>query len=184
MSGKGDTIMLELRPFEKQDAQIIADWIRDERTYRYWCADTESAYPLSAEALNQWHDQMEAQGDFYEMTACDGSDVVGHIMMRCLDHKTKEFRFGRVIVDDRKRGKGYGQKMLLLALNYAFETLQAEYVTIAVFDDNQPAFACYQKLGFVQEQFLPGCFPFQQEHWGQYILGMTRTAWGCRTKLS
>lgn len=55
---------------------------------------------------------------------------------------------GWVIVDDSKRGKGYGSQMLKLGLQYAFEILGVEKVTIGVFESNDPAYRCYKAVGF------------------------------------
>ncbi|MBR1441007.1 MAG: GNAT family N-acetyltransferase, partial [Lachnospiraceae bacterium] len=46
------------------------------------------------------------------------------------------------------RGSGYGTQMLSLGLKYAFEILGVSKVTIGVFENNEPAHKCYQKLGF------------------------------------
>lgn len=50
-----------------------------------------------------------------------------------------ELRLGFVIVDDTKRGKGYGKEMLSLAVKYAFEIFKAEKLTIGVFANNPSA---------------------------------------------
>lgn len=39
--------MLKLRPYEKQDARIIAGWIRDEAAFRKWSADRYESHPVS-----------------------------------------------------------------------------------------------------------------------------------------
>lgn len=38
--------------------------------------------------------------------------------------------------------------MLLLALKYAFEILKVWKVTLGVFENNEPAYHCYQSVGF------------------------------------
>ena len=54
--------------------------------------------------------------------------------MRDLRGDNKLLRFGWVIVDDTKRGKKYGQKMLTLGLEYAFEIMRVDKVTIGVIE--------------------------------------------------
>ncbi len=58
-------------------------------------------------------------------------------------------RFGFVIVDDSKRGKGYGKQMLRLAIDYAKRELGAQRITLGVFDNNPLAIHCYESVGFV-----------------------------------
>lgn len=60
------------------------------------------------------------------MTAFDETGVVGHLIMRFTDEEKKTLRFGFVIVNDTKRGMGYGKEMLKLAIKYAFDILKVE----------------------------------------------------------
>lgn len=53
-----------------------------------------------------------------------------------------------VIVDDTKRGKGYGKEMIKLAIKYSFEIMKADKITIGVFENNLPAYCCYKAAGF------------------------------------
>ncbi|MBP5669923.1 MAG: GNAT family N-acetyltransferase, partial [Lachnospiraceae bacterium] len=61
------------------------------------------------------------------MVAFDESGVVGHFILRYIgDFET--IRVGWVIVDDTKRGLGYGKRMLEMGLKYAFDILKAKKV--------------------------------------------------------
>lgn len=75
------------------------------------------------------------------------NNVVGHLILRYTDTEKKVIRFGFVIVDDAKRGKGYGRKMLALAMKYAFDIFGAGKITLGVFDNNKPAYCCYKAAG-------------------------------------
>ena len=55
------------------------------------------------------------------------------MIMRYTDEEKSVLRFGFVIVDEAKRGMGYGKKMLLLALKFAFEVFGAKKVTLGNF---------------------------------------------------
>lgn len=68
--------------------------------------------------------------------------------MRFLSEDKKELRFGFIIVDASKRGKGYGKEMLRLALQYAFESVKASKVSLGVFANNPSAYYCYRSVGF------------------------------------
>ena len=86
--------------------------------------------------------------NFYPVTAFDPSGVVGHLILRYTDEEKKVIRIGFVIVDDSKRGMGYGKQMLTLAIKYAFDIFGAEKITLGVFDNNKPAYYCYKAAGF------------------------------------
>ena len=66
------------------------------------------------------------------MTAFDENGIVGHLILRFTDEKRKVLRLGFVIVDDTKRGMGYGKEMISLSLKYAFEILKVDKVTIGM----------------------------------------------------
>ena len=69
--------------------------------------------------------------------------------MRRMDKTKAEWRLGFILVDEKKRGKGYGKEMLSLAIRYAFEELNTDAITIGVFEENIAAKALYEKLGFI-----------------------------------
>lgn len=144
--------MLRLRPYKINDAGTIIGWCKDEAAFRKWTADRYESFPITEADMNKKY--MEDNGDcaepdnFYPMTAFDDSGIVGHLIMRFTDEKKKVLRFGFVIVDDAKRGMGYGKEMITLALKYAFEILMVDRVTIGAFENNMPAYHCYRSAGF------------------------------------
>lgn len=140
--------MLRLRQYKKCDAKYIASWIKDEVAFRKWCADRYENYPISPEDINKHYDSVAYTDDFYQMTAFDDTGAVGHLIMRFIDEDKKILRFGFIIIDYNKRGKGYGKEMLQLALKYAFEILKVDKVTLGVFEKNESAYYCYRSVGF------------------------------------
>ena len=84
----------------------------------------------------------------YPLTAIVGEEIVGHILLRHPSEDKSVIRFGFVIVDDSRRGKGYGKQMLNLAINHAQLELGANRITLGVFCDNNSAVECYKSVGF------------------------------------
>lgn len=146
--------MLRLRPYKKCDAEQIAGWIKDETSFYKWSAGRFADFPITGADINRKYTDCNgdcAESDnFYPMTAFDETGTVGHLIMRFTDAGKKILRFGFVIVDDSRRGSGYGKQMIGLALQYAFEILKAEKVTIGVFENNPPARYCYRSAGFTE----------------------------------
>ena len=140
--------MLKLRPYRPGDAAAIVTWIRDEYAFRQWCADRFEHYPLTPDALNAHYSALADADWFYPMTAFDENGIAGHLIMRFTDERKTILRFGFVIVDDKKRGKGCGKGMLQLAIRFAFDMLKAEKITLGVFENNEPACRCYLAAGF------------------------------------
>jgi len=143
---------LKIRPYKPKDAETIVGWIKDERALRKWSSDRYGAYPITAGDIN--YKYLECDGDceepdnFYPMTAVDANGPVGHLILRYTNEAKTVIRLGFIIVDDSKRGMGYGKRMIQMAVRYAFDMLKAEKITLGVFDNNPSAYYCYKAAGF------------------------------------
>lgn len=144
--------MLRLRPYKKDDAKYIINWISEEATFRKWGGERFGSFPITADIINDKYfnnnGDCEEPDNFYPMTAFDETGVVGHFIMRYTGGDNKNLRFGWVILDDKKRGKGYGREMLTLGTKFAFDILKVDRITIGVFENNIPAYRCYKSIGF------------------------------------
>lgn len=144
--------MLQLRPYEASDAEKIVGWLKDEVSFRQWCADRYEKYPITAEDMNEYYERYVREDNLYALTAVDEDGVAGHLTMRFLDREKKAVHFGFIIVDSSKRGKGYGKQMLKLAVQYAHEALEAGKITLGVFENNASAYHCYKSVGFQEAE--------------------------------
>lgn len=133
--------MLRLRPYNFNDAETILSWSKDERAFYKWTAGVLGDYPLIKE-------QFSAVTNLMAFTAIDDNEIVGFFTMRNPSESFDELRFGFVVVDSEKRGKGYGKRMLQLGLKYAKEIYGAKKVSLGVFENNEPAYHCYKAVGF------------------------------------
>lgn len=170
--------MLRLRPYKPSDAATIIAWCKDETTFRKWTSDRYETFPITEADMNKKY--IDNNGDcpepdnFYPMTAFDESGIVGHLILRFTDTDKTTLRLGFVIVDDAKRGMGYGKEMIALSLKYAFEILKADKVTIGAFENNPPAYHCYKAAGFkdvVGEEMICELFG---EQWKILELALTK----------
>lgn len=152
--------MLKLRPYKSSDAERIVNWIEDEKAFRLWCADRFENYPLLPEDFDKLY--QNRNDDFFGMIAEDEDNIIGHFFIQRLQQD--KYKFGLIIVDNTKRGKGYGKRMLLEALNYAKTNLKATTVTLSVFDINESAYKCYLNLGFKETGNYVTHILFEKEH--------------------
>lgn len=140
--------MLRLRPYKSGDAAAITSWIKDKYAFRQWCADRYECYPLTPADMNAYYQADENNDRIWGMTAFDETGVIGHLTMRFPNNNQQEIRLGFVIVDDAKRGQGYGKEMLQLAIRYAFDCIKVDIVSLGVFENNISALKCYESVGF------------------------------------
>ncbi|MBP5221208.1 MAG: GNAT family N-acetyltransferase, partial [Bacteroidaceae bacterium] len=118
-----------LRPFMPSDAAKIMSWNKDKRAFRLWSADRFGDFPAEPSELTaQFDDDRKIP-----LVAMADNEVVGFIMMRYPTDDNSLIRLGFVIIDDSKRGKGYGSKMLRLAIDHARNELGAKRISLGVF---------------------------------------------------
>ena len=141
---------IKLRPYKPEYSQIIFSWIRDEKSLFQWSADRIGKFPLQGNELNENYVTRNTGTDFFPFTAVDENEnAIGHLFVLIPDVNVKTtVRFGFVIVSPEIRGKGFGKKMLELAIEYAKKEFHATKVTLGVFANNPKAQACYESIGF------------------------------------
>ena len=136
---------MTLRPFNINDAPTILSWCKDKHAFRLWSADRYKEFPAQPDEMME---QYKGE-NMYPLTAVVEEEIIGHILLRFPSEDKSVIRFGFVIVDDSKRGKGYGKQMLQLAILKAKQDFCARNITLGVFYNNPSAIHCYESVGFV-----------------------------------
>lgn len=169
---------MRLRPYiASRDYRYIEKWVGDERTHVLWCAN-RIPYPMAESALHDLlrEDAEEWEGCAYIATEDDGTPVGFFVYSVNVENNEGFLKF--IIVDGAKRGRGYGVRMLRLALQYAFEITGAEAVYLNVFDVNESAMKCYANAGFVEQEGWREQFAYRDEVWGRRRMAVTRRLTG------
>lgn len=166
--------MIRLRPYKKCDAEAIAEWVKDEDVFLKWGGKLFGEFPINADIIDEKYSlkngDCKEEDNFYPWTAIDEENrVVGHFIMRYLHGDNRILRFGWVVVDPSIRGKGYGTQMLRTGLKYAFEIMDADVVTIGVYENNDIAHECYKKVGFVDREIV------EKEPWNVIEMEISKT---------
>lgn len=163
----GKETKMRIRPYiEGTDYSAVESWVDNERIHALWCAN-RIPYPITRENLHKMLEQNAMEWTDCAYVATENDGTVTGFFVYSVDISTNVGFFKFVIVDPRKRGKGYGQAMLRLAVKYAFEITGAESVQLNVFDENDAAKHCYQKAGFMQRNITKNVFPYQDELWSR-----------------
>ncbi len=133
--------MIRIRPYKTSDAGEILSWCQDEKAFYQWTAGVLGSYPITQKEFCFVESLMP-------FTAFDETRIIGFFTLRNLDESFDELRFGFVIVNPHKRGKGYGKAMLQLGLIFVFEIYGAKKASLGVFENNFSAYYCYKAVGF------------------------------------
>lgn len=131
-----------LRTFGEDDAPLLCSWIPDARANFLW-GGPAFPYPLQVEAVCEHI----AKPEVTPFLLIEDGEPVGYIDLYQVT--PEEIRLCRVLVaHPQSRGKGWGKQLVKLALQVAKERKAVKRVSLAVFDQNEAAKACYQSLGF------------------------------------
>ena len=139
-----------LREYRKEDAPVIAGWIRSEEELYLWSSIRYNKYPLFGDDINKNYAPQIETGRFFPLTALDDTgEIIGHFIIRYPDpDDDSSVRFGFVIVDPSRRGQSCGTKMLRLGIEYVKEHFPALRIELGVFEKNESARRCYEAVGF------------------------------------
>jgi RimJ/RimL family protein N-acetyltransferase len=166
--------MLRIRPYRTADADVIQNWIRNEREHALWCANLID-YPPGAPALDRKRAELDALGDGTLFTALDGSGMpAGFFGVMYLEPRTNNAHLGFIVVDPAARGRGVGREMVQLAAEYCFGLLAADSITLKVYDQNEAAINCYKACGFTGVSRNERSLVFEGEIWGTWDMILTR----------
>ncbi|OAZ50732.1 GNAT family N-acetyltransferase [Paenibacillus polymyxa] len=77
--------------------------------------------------------------------------VIGDIALQDMDSLNRSANIRIAINEQGDQGKGYGTEALVLMLDYGFGICNLHRIELNVFDFNEKAIRCYEKVGFKRE---------------------------------
>lgn len=151
--------MIRLRPYKSSDAAAILSWCKTEKEFYQWTAGRLGEYPITEK-------EFDSVTSLMPFVAFDESGLTGFFTLRVPEGKTDELRFGFVICDSEKRGRGCGKEILRLGMIFAFDIYHAKRVSLGVFENNPAAYHCYKAAGFKEAvQSPPEIYHVMGEDW-------------------
>ncbi len=166
---------MRIRPYiSEKDYPVVSRWITDERTHALW-SGKRFEYPVSRENFDGVLRKYENQsGDSPFVATADAGTVIGFFCYGT-DPETNEGILRFMMIDDKRRGNGYGKEMVRLALKYAFEIAGVDSVQLNVFSPNKNAKACYEGCGFEDRVVEEDWIRFRDESWAKINMVAKRT---------
>ncbi|MBQ3013617.1 MAG: GNAT family N-acetyltransferase [Clostridia bacterium] len=102
---------------------------------------------------------------------------VGTAFLKNIDYLTKTAEFGIFIGESFARGRGYAAPVTEMIVDYGFDKLCLEKITLSVFADNLPAIKAYKKAGFVEEKIRKNAVAQRCGSTDVLIMSITRDKW-------
>lgn len=155
---------IRLRQIAENELRRIWGWI-NRPGIRKLLYTTQVSFETFLEDWHRWmeNERMHALAIEIRTTRL----LIGFTLLRYgVDTVTLEF----VIIRPDYRARGYGTDALLEVINYTFERLGAQHITLQVSPDNGPALICFENAGF---QYLSYTDTAEQA----YTMGIEHSEW-------
>lgn len=135
--------MLYLEKFDKKFYSELIDSVKNAKDLMQF-GGPEFIFPLTESQLDKTLSD-ENRIAFRVANASDGR-TVGHCEIYFKEDSAK---LGRILIIDKdQRGKGIGEQMVILLLEFIRENRKERNIELNVFDFNVGAIKCYEKVGF------------------------------------
>ncbi len=142
--------MIQLRPLELEDSELIRNWRFSEDAYNYFYE-----WQPQSKANNQaWVQSMLNKKDEinFIIRQKKSNQDIGMISLLHIDYRNRHCELGRVLIaDEKSRALGIGKRVITLLFEYAFHHLNLRKIYCEVLEDNVRAYNFYKKCGFEKD---------------------------------
>jgi RimJ/RimL family protein N-acetyltransferase len=164
-----------LRPVDKADAPTLVSWFNDPELTRFllWYR------PMNLSQEEAFLDKIHASETdlILGIVTREGDRLIGCLGLHQVDIRNRHAVFGISVGDKTYWGKGHGTEAARLIIDHAFLTLNLNRVWLEVFEYNQRAMRCYEKLGFRHEGRLRQHVYRDGRYWDSLVMGILRSDW-------
>lgn len=140
----GDLVYLS--PLNIEDASKYVEWLCDEDVAKYLSNYTNNINLLGEV---EWVKNSSAKNEpNFAIVNKANDNLIGNIGLMNIDNVNRVAELGVFIGDKNFHGKGYGSDAIKLLLNYGFNYLNLNNITLRVLSFNERAIKAYKKCGF------------------------------------
>lgn len=142
---------IKLRAIEESDLNKIYEWRFSYENYDYFYE-----YPIVNKEQNKlWFESTLKNHNEVNFAVESSGQLIGIVSLINIDYRNRKAEMGRVLLGETSfRGKGFGNEMINLLLEYAYKHLNLRKIYCEVFEKNTKALDLYKSLGFIQEGIL------------------------------
>ena len=142
---------LMLLPMERHMASKVLEWLLDEDVAQW--AVFGDPRPLTVEEIEE--QIVAARADprirMFAIVPLDSISPIGEAILQGIDWKNRSAQYGLIIGDRQMRGRGIGQEVTRIIVEYAFSDLGLHRIEALVLSGNVAAIHCLEKVGFTRE---------------------------------
>lgn len=161
---------ITFEPFTDADFDRLISWIKNEKELVQFAGPVFN-FPLTRAQLHNY--LIDPKRHAFKIIHVDTHTVIGHC--EAYQEDEQHSRLCRILIGDKSfRGKGYGTVLTKMLTEWIFENLQAEYITLNVYDFNAAAIKSYEKAGFVITAVNENKIQVCDEMWTSYKMRVDR----------
>lgn len=146
--------LVRLRPYNKEDLPLRMEYINNPEIVSR--LTPEVPYPVTLYEEEKWYQSITAESDIYKFaieTLEDGK-FIGGCSINHISWKNRVAAIGIFIGDKAYQSKGYGTDALTVLIDFVFQQMNINKISLCVYSFNVSAINCYKKLGFQVEGVL------------------------------
>lgn len=156
----------------------------DYTSYARWEVDPEITEFLSFDSDRTYEDVVNEAIEYRNDTSVMDLAVedkrsgmpVGRIIITRVDRHSDSLDITKLYIGDAEhRGKGRGEEIMKLLLEYCFTFMHMERVSLDYYTGNRPAMALYEKLGFTHEGVARHATKKDGRYYDLNLMSMLRT---------
>ncbi len=166
---------LYLRPVERADAPLLQGWINNPDITR----TILSRPPINLQAEEEYIDRVtRSEHDLVLLIVLRETDrPIGAVGLHQIDFRNRHACFGITLGEPSEWGKGHGTEATRLIVAHAFETLNLNRLWLQVYEYNERALRCYERVGFKKEGVLRQENYREGRYWDTLVMGILRSEW-------
>ena len=145
-----------LSPLSIDDAEKYVEWFCD-----FSLADGvgKSGSIITVETEKTWLGEAIKNNYFnFAIVNLENDELIGNCGFNKIDQQNRTGTVGIFIGSENDRSKGYGEETLNLLLDYGFNYLNLNNISLTVMSFNNRAISCYKKVGFKEIGRMRECY--------------------------
>lgn len=188
------TSPIVLDPFTAADFGRLIAWVLDAESLMQW-AGPRFRWPLDEQQLALYLAGAEGptpERVVFKARLADGASlstragvdvgladpVIGHVELNNLDPENGSATLSRVLIGPREaRGLGLGEHLVAVVVDHGFRDLGLHRIDLGVFDFNQAAIRCYERVGFRREGLLRDSRRMGESYWSLIVMALLEDEW-------
>jgi UDP-4-amino-4,6-dideoxy-N-acetyl-beta-L-altrosamine N-acetyltransferase len=138
-----------LRAPEEAEIDLFLAWMNNPEIYRY----LNRIRPVGRAEEKEWIGNLHKRENdvVFLIAAKEGERPIGCCGLHRINHPNRAAQLGIVIGEEEFQNRGFGREAMDLLCEYGFQVLNLNRIGLEVYDYNERAFRCYEKVGFRRE---------------------------------